>query len=199
VRVKLYVEGGGDARSLNITCREGFRKLLERAGFRHRMPAIKACGGRDAAFDDFKTALRTVRDDEYPMLLVDSEGPVSQTPWQHLSSRDAWTTPVGVDADQAQLMVQCMETWCIADRLTLKQFFGQYLQESALPPLVHLEARAKDDVQNALVQATRACGPGRSYAKGARSFDLLGRLDPEQLKMHLPHFARLCEALEARL
>ena len=42
------------------------------------MPAIKACGSRHAAYGDFKTALRTAAADEYPVLLVDSEAPVSQ-------------------------------------------------------------------------------------------------------------------------
>lgn len=86
MRVKLYIEGGGDRSSLHIKCREGFRKLLERAGFQDRMPSTKACGNRSAAYDDFKTALHGARDDDYPVLLVDSEGPVSQPPWQHLRS-----------------------------------------------------------------------------------------------------------------
>lgn len=74
MKVKVYVEGGGDGKSLHIKCREGFRKLFEKAGFKGRMPATRACGGREAAYDDFKTAVEHAGDDEYPMLLVDSEG-----------------------------------------------------------------------------------------------------------------------------
>lgn len=198
MRVKLYVEGGERA-SVHIACREGFRKLLERAGFVGRMPAIKACGGRNAAFDDFRTALLTAGAEEYPMLLVDSEGPVSRPAWQHLRSADRWARPRGAQDMQAQLMVQCMETWCVADRSALRIFFAACLQEGALPSLVDLEARAKDDVQEALANATRGCGRGRAYTKGVRSFELLGRLDPDVLKQHLPHFARLCREIAARL
>ena len=57
MKVRLYIEGGGESRSLHIKCREGFRKLLEQAGFRNRMPSTRACGSRDVAYDDFKTAL----------------------------------------------------------------------------------------------------------------------------------------------
>ncbi|MBP7053025.1 MAG: DUF4276 family protein [Phycisphaerae bacterium] len=201
VRVRLYIEGGGDSRSLHIKCREGFRKLLERAGFKGRMPSTRACGGRNAAYDDFKTALRTAAAGDYPVLLVDSEAPVNQprSPWQHLQSRDGWEQPAGADDDQAQLMVQCMETWCLADRNALGEFFGSRLRENALPSLDNLEAKAKETVQEALANATRDCGRQRGYEKGRRSFELLGQLDPAELKTHLPHFVRLCQMLESRL
>ena len=199
MKIRLYIEGGGDNKSQHINCREGFRKLLERAGFQGRMPSTKACGGRNAAYDDFQTALRTAAPDEYPVLLVDSEAPVNQPPWQHLSSRDGWPRPAGAEDDQAQLMVQCMESWCVADRSALREFFGGSLREGALPELNNLEAQTKDSVQEALINATRDCERDRGYQKGKRSFELLGRLDPAELKRQLPHFARLCQMLNAKL
>lgn len=199
MKVKLYIEGGGDRSSLHIKCREGFRKLLERAGFVGHMPSIKACGGRNAAYDDFKTAMRTATEDEYAVLLVDSETPVHQSAWQHLRSRDGWERPARADDDQAQLMVQCMESWCAADRAALRRFFGNGFREGVLPPPDHLEARDKQAVQEALVNATHDCGRQRGYEKGKRSFELLAELDPAELKKHLPHFVRLCKMLESRL
>jgi hypothetical protein len=80
VRVKLYIEGGGDRSSQHINCRKGFRELLERAGLK-RMPSTKACGSRNAAYGDFRTALRTATEGDYPVLLVDSEAPVNQSAW----------------------------------------------------------------------------------------------------------------------
>ncbi len=164
------------------------------------MPSTNACGGRNATYDKFKTALRAAsRKGEYPVLLVDSEAPVNEAPWQHLRYRDGWERPAGADDDQAQLMVQCMETWCLADRKTLRNFFGSRLRENALPSLDDLETRAKETVQEALADATRDCGRQRGYEKGRRSFRLLGQLDPAELKEHLPHFVRLCRMLDARL
>jgi hypothetical protein len=201
VRVTLHIEGGGDSKAEHINCRRGFRELLKSAGFEGRMPATKACGGRNAAYNSFKAALRNTKRGEYPVLLVDSEAPVSQSSaWQHLKTRDGWKRPVGAEEDQAQLMVQCMESWCVADREALREFFGDALHENPLPnPDHHLEAKTKESVQKALVSATHACGPDKGYEKGQRSFELLGRLDPAKLKKRLPHFARLCKMLDAKL
>jgi hypothetical protein len=96
-------------------------------------------------------------------------------------------------------MVQCMETWCAADRRTLRRFFAGGLRENALPPLDNLETRAKEDIQDALANATHDCGYQRCYKKGNRSFELLGQLDPTELRERLPHFDRLCVMLHARL
>lgn len=195
MKVKLYIEGGGDSRSLHIECRRGFCRLFEKAGFKERMPSIKASGGRGSAFDDFNTAFEMASGDEVPMLLVDSEAAVTEPPWKHLQDLDGWSRPNGATDDQAQLMVQCMETWCVADRQALRRFFGQHLQESALPALNNLEECAKADVQQALGHATRECGHDREYKKGKRSFRLIAELDPCVLKEHLPHFAELCNVL----
>jgi hypothetical protein len=200
VNVKIYIEGGGDRNSMHIRCREGFRKLIENAGFSGRMPRTKACGGRIAAFDDFITALNSAEPNDYPMLLVDSEAPVEKVgPWEHLRNQDKWLRPESVEDEQAQLMVQSMETWCIADRSALRSFFGQMLHENRLPALDNLEAVSKDEIQDALFNATRDCGRNKAYAKGKRSFELLGTLDASELKRHLPYFFRFCETLDSKL
>lgn len=198
MKVKIYVEGGGDSKALRIRCREGFHKLLERAGFAGRMPAITSCGGRLSAFDDFRTAVGCSAAGTYPLLLVDSESGVSKEPWDHLKDQDNWDKPDDAEDDQAHLMVQCMETWIAADQEAVKNFFGQYLLEKALPPTDDLENRSKDDVQTALKNATKNCGRDRMYEKGKRSFELLGQLDPEKLKV-LPYFSRLCNVLDEKL
>jgi len=197
VSVYLYVEGGGDSREEHIRCREGFRKLLEKAGLSGRMPRIVAGGGRGATFDKFKTALQDP--DKIAILLVDSEEPVTQTPWAHLQAQAGWERPAAAGDDQAQLMVTCMETWVMADRAALREFFGTNLNEGALLPLNDLEQRPRDQVQEALAQATRACGRDRQYQKGKRSFRVLAGLNPTILRQHLPNFRRLVETLNVYL
>jgi hypothetical protein len=56
VSAHLYIEGGGRSRAKRIRCREAFASLLKSHGFSRRMPRLTACGGCNAAFDDFKTA-----------------------------------------------------------------------------------------------------------------------------------------------
>lgn len=199
--VKIYVEGGGDSKLLHIQCREGFRKLIEKAGFQGRMPGIVACGGREAAYDAFTTALIVHTD--YPLLLVDSEDPVesadtipdSPTAWTHLNARDGWERPAGANNDQAQMMVTCMETWLMADRHALRTTFGAHIQTSAMLPENDLESRSRHEIQDALERATKNCGKDKAYRKGRRSFQVLAALNPETLKVHLPHFERFLKTL----
>src|SRR5437764_12930122 len=73
----IYLEGGGDSRDLQIRCREGFRKLLERCDYAGRLPKLVACGGRGAAFDAFKTALASARKSDHVFLWIDSEDPMT--------------------------------------------------------------------------------------------------------------------------
>ena len=42
-------------------------------------------------------------------------------------------------------MVQCMENWFLADRETLRAYFGQGYKETALPAITHdIEIIARD-------------------------------------------------------
>lgn len=69
------------------------------------MPRIKACGGREKAFGDFKTALDA--GDGIAMLLVDAEDPPGAAgPWEHLRNRDGWDRPSGADDEHCHLMAQ---------------------------------------------------------------------------------------------
>lgn len=203
--VKVYVEGGGDSKELHIRCREGFRKLIGKAGFEGKMPGIVACGGRGATYIAFKTAL-TARAD-YPLLLVDSEEPAqdagtapdSPTAWEHLSLRDGWERPDDAHNDQAQLMVTCRETWLMADHAALRAAFGAELQTSALLPEAGLETRSRYEIQTALERATRNCGKSKAYQKGRRSFQILALVNPAALRRHLPHFERFLNTLSLHL
>lgn len=193
---RIYVEGGGN-KSLDIRLRKDFNKLLKNAGLK-RMPRLNAGGSRNSTFDDFKTAHAASRPGDYVGMLVDSEDPVADVgrTWEHLKSRDNWDKPAGTVDEQVLLMVTCMETWIVADRVALRQHYGQKLQENALPPLNDLEKRDRHDLQEKLIHATRECS--NAYAKGKHSFDVLGVLDPATLES-LPSFARAVKILREKL
>ncbi|MGH9852774.1 MAG: DUF4276 family protein, partial [Blastocatellia bacterium] len=159
--MKIYAEGGG-GKEQDIRCRSGFRKLINKAGFAKRSPAIVPCGSREDTYNRFKVAVAG-RNDDYMILLVDSEEPVknpnedpgSDAAWKHLKICDRWECPAGVVNDQAQLMTTCMETWIMADHQAIIDFFGQHLQTSALLPPQNLEVRTRHEVQDSLHHATR--------------------------------------------
>jgi hypothetical protein len=202
VSSRIYIEGGGrgpDSKELQIRCREAFSALLDKCGFADRKPRLFACGGRSGAFDDFKIAHSRAAQGDYIAMLIDSETPVAdgEKPWDHLESSDKWDRPAGADDDRVLLMIACMETWIVTDRPTLRGHYGSDLQESALPALADMESRDRRAVQDSLNHATRKCK--NAYAKGKRSFDIVAKLNPDNLRRHLPAFQRFERILEARL
>jgi hypothetical protein len=200
----IYIEGGGvgkDSKELDILCREGFRKLLENCGFgaQRRMPRLFACGSRDDAFHAFKIAQQSNSANHFVAMWIDSEEPLAnlEAAWAHLLVRDNWIQPAGSVDEQVLFMTTCMETWFAADREALQAHFRADLQDSALPPLHNLESRHRHDVQDMLKHATRNCT--NAYAKGKRSFEILGKLRPVVLAQYLPSFVRVRRILGARL
>ena len=138
--------------TLKRKCRKGFSDFFRKAGLSGRMPRIIAGGTRDNTYKDFRTALTKAADDEFVVLLVDSEGPTSEGlgVWSHLKDRDKWSPPEGVSDDNAHLMVQCMEAWFLADRETLAGFFGTGFQSSALSGRPDVENVSKKRLFDAL-------------------------------------------------
>ncbi len=198
----VYLEGGAsgpDSKDLQIRCREGFKKFLEKCGYKGRMPRLFACGPRSAAFDDFKTAFSTRRAGDYVAMWIDSEDPLTdlEATWEHLRRRDHWIPPAGATDDQVLFMTTCMETLIVADHAALRDHYRAKLQASALPPLIDLENRGRHDVQDRLAHATRNCT--NPYAKGRRSFEVLGKLTPATLSEHLPSFVRTRRILGQQL
>jgi len=117
--------------------------------------------------------------------------------YRNVTTVPQWDRPEGANDDQVLFMTTCMETWIVADRAVLSDHYGSELQESALPPLVDLEKRARHDVQDSLTRATRDCS--NAYAKGKRSFEVLAKLTPATLEKHLPSFVRVRRILNSRL
>lgn len=206
--VKLYVEGGGDSNGLRTACRKGFTTFLTKAGLKNR-PRIVACGGRQNAFEDYCTAIKNGED---AILLVDSEDPVLDqhcqgqqsewNPWEHLRTRpgDGWRKPAKVADTDCHLMTQCMESWLLADRETLKSFFGQGFKDSQLPaPNRSPEGIRKAEVYQALARATKDCKTKNAYGKGEHSFLLLELLDAQKVVASSPWAERFIKMLKNKL
>ena len=157
---------------------------------------IIACGSRNEALDDFRIALSKYPED-HVVLLVDAEAPVTpgQSTWNHLKQRDSWTPPKGATEENTHLMVQCMESWFLADPDELAEYFGQGFQASALPKNPNIEAIAKKDVYRALENATRQTRTKGIYSKGGHSFAILARIDPSKVRAASPFAERLAQAL----
>ena len=202
-KIKIYIEGGGDQAKLKRDCRRAFTKFFERAGFAGRMPGVVACGSRNAAYKDFCTAVTIATAGELPLLLVDSEDRVASRyqqeegfkPWDHLKGRDDWSMPEQTDNRQVHLMVQCMETWFLADKECLRDFFGNDFNDNALPRNPDIESVEKKQLFEALENATRHTQKGK-YGKSAHSFKILELLNPDNIFRQSKWAKRLKETLE---
>jgi hypothetical protein len=192
VKVKIYAEGGGEGQIYDTLFRQGWSEFFRAAGLEHRMPSVVRGKGRGRTFDLFKTAVANRQPEELPVLLVDSEEPVQaeHTVWQHLKVRDDWDRPTDATDEQAYLMVQVMETWFIADREMLRDYFGPAFRENHLRQWPALENVPKETVFEALDQATAACGK-RRYGKGKISYEMLARLNPARVEDECPHAREL--------
>lgn len=193
--VHIYVEGGGSG-ALKSECRRGFAEFFGKFLPSGKRPKVIACGSRNEALDDFRAALRKSRG-EHIVLLVDAEAPVStgRIVWAHLKQHDGWEPPHGATEENTHLMVQCMESWFLADLDTLTAYFGQGFQASALPKNPNIEAVPKQDVLRALLAATRQSKTKGTYSKSGHSFQLLALIDPAKVRGASPHAEHLALAL----
>ena len=143
--------------------------------------------GESANFRHVYNGYRDSRTGEVPLLLVDAEDAIApgHSVWQHLKARDNWDRPSLTEEDQAFLMVRIMETWFLADRTLLRDYFGPQLREHHLKQWPALEEVPKQTVLTALELATADCQ--RKYAKGRVSYELLGRVNPTLVETTCPH------------
>lgn len=194
----VYVEGGGKNRALSSSCREGFRKFFEAAGLEGRMPKIVPSGSRQDAFAKFRTALAQQSETRSAVLLVDSESPVGEgvSTCEHLRLNDNWQEPEQATTDSVHLMVQCMESWFLADIESLRAFFGDGFNARTLPARSEIEQIPKSEVLTSLKNATRKCGRTRKYTKGRHSFAILAASDPTLVIERSPHARRLVDFLK---
>jgi Domain of unknown function (DUF4276) len=138
------VEGGGDHnKALQTECRRGFSEFLRKAGLEGRLARVVACGSRSQTYDKFRIAHEGKGADDLPILLVDSEAPVTASDsWQHVRLRqgDEWERPQGASDDQ----VQALEAWFHADKEKLQEYYGQGFRMNALSPRLDIEKIPKD-------------------------------------------------------
>jgi hypothetical protein len=200
VAVRIYIEGGGDDNNTKGRLREGFVKFFGKLLATCDKPKVIVCGGRDAAFDQWQTAIKTHKD-AFCILLVDSEAPVAVAmgPWSHLKKRDQWNKPKSATDDHCHLMVQCTEAWFIADPQALQQYYQQGFNLNALPRRTDVEAISKIDVYKALASATRNTKTKGEYGKGTHAADLLAEIDPQKVINASPHLAKMAKLLRTKL
>ena len=200
MEIRIYVEGGGDSANQKADIRRGLGEFLQELRDQARSRRIRwniiACGTRQNAYEDFNVAQRT-HPEAFNVLLVDSEGPVSSRPFEHLASRDQWNTTELLN-DRYHLMVQVMEAWFIADLENLGRFYGNQFNRNPIPRRPNVEEIDKDLVANSLETATRHTQKGR-YHKIRHGAKLLGLINSTIVRESAPHCGRLFAILGEKI
>jgi len=199
VKVAIYVEGDphGTSNQSVTRFREAFHSFLKKALDGLPQPRVIACGSRDRAHKQFCNAA-TNDSEAFAILLVDSEDPVQdgKTASAHLRDREKhWNT---VPEHQAHLMVQCMETWFLADREALTHYYQGGFQPSALPQNPNIEKISRADVMKSLDNAARQTAKEK-YLKIRDGCGILERIDPGKVAKASPFANDLFVALRERL
>lgn len=177
---EIYVEGGGDTRSQQAPYRMGFSNFFGKIFPDGKKPKIVACGGRWQAYHDFKVAFEN-NNAENIILLVDSEQPVNNAPWDHVRRReeDNWPKPNNASDENLYFMTECMENWFFAHKEILVQYYGDGFLGNSLPARLDIENISKSEVIQSLKNATRNTQK-RAYKKN-HAFDILSLIDPYKL------------------
>ena len=157
---------------------------------------LRFCGDGSKTCKAFKNERNFDNGSKIIVLLVDSEEPVtSPTVIEHLRTRQECKLDLaGVPADHVHLMVQTMETWIVADRAALSDYYDQGFRTNELPSRQNLEEENKKTVANALDQATERTQKGR-YQKIRHASDLLEKIDSEEVRRRCRHCERLFKFL----
>jgi hypothetical protein len=183
-RVRIYFEG-------TKALRPSLGEFLERA-----VPAARgkvklvAGGGRDQTIDDFGREFRDTCPD-FLILLVDSEEADDGKLEARLRNKSNWRVPHRLQRrHEVCWMVQCMETWFVADRAALREFYGRRLDEKSLPRNRLVERVPKKDVLRALNKATKD-----QYDKGGHAPKILRLLNPLTVRTVAGHCQRLFDII----
>lgn len=226
--IVIYVEGGGDTAQQKAELRQGLDRLLgevkQAARDRRLGWKLVPSGGRAATYKAFMNAVAHGRAGTVHILLVDSEGPLTPESLpppdeppaareareranamvrrEHLQRRGGWNL-ADISPEQIHLMVQCMETWLVADPDGLARYYGQGFHVRSLPIRRDLEEEPKAALHAKLAAATKETRSGAyseaNHAKIKHASRILSMISAEAVKLRCPRFATLTRWLTTRI
>ncbi len=196
--VVIYIEGDTKQKGKGnaITLRQGFREFFKDLAEEIKIPIdLKLVGAREFTIKVF-LAEHENNLDSFSVLLVDSEGEISEneTPKMFLQKISDKFDFKNVKDEQCHLMVQLMESWFLADKEKLAEFYGKDFNTKALPKNKNVEQIPKNDVINGLKKATQKTSK-KEYGKGSHSGEILQRIDSQKVRESAPHCEKLFETI----
>lgn len=214
MKVKVYVEGGGNTSKTQARLRQALGRLFEKHAAQYGgnaiRPSFDPSGGREETFAAYKNGLK-YRAGERSLVLIDSEAPKRETGanWEYLraiaSNRDPdkhqWANrPPGALDDDLHFMVQSMESWLAADPGALRTHYGPQFDTASVESLRRrgVESLSPNEAVDAIRTAARKC-PNRKYRKSVDCPAILEIVDPARVRQHSNHAAQFLDRLSEAL
>lgn len=196
--VILYIEGDTKQKGKGnaITLRQGFREFFQPLAEDIKIPIdLKLLGSREIAIKIFLSELE-YNPTSFSALLVDAESEIDEkeTPKIFLQKISTKFDFKNVKDEQCHLMAQIMESWFLADKEKLAEFYGKGFNVNALPKTKNVEKIAKSDVETSLKNAVRATSK-KEYKKGEHAGEILRIIDSNKVRAAAPHCERLFAAI----
>lgn len=201
MEIRIYVEGDTQKTGKNssISLREGFHhfltELIERARERKIKFRIVTCGSKFLTFKDFLSGVK-VHKNSFVSFLIDSDEAISdaESVKAFLERQNSSWHLISVRDEQCHVMVQVMESWFLADRDALSEYYGQGFRIAVIPQNPRTEEIPKTDIIRGLENATRNTSKG-VYHKTRHGSELLSRIDPQKVRQASPHCNRLFDTI----
>jgi hypothetical protein len=175
--------------------RVAFKRHLEKLDPLLKNLDVVAKGSTDYTIKSYVEGVRQFSHQCSVALLVDADGPVpADTPARHIEAKlnSAHVPPHA--RSNVFLMVQCMESWLVADAALLESCFGNKLRPRALPQNPDLESVSKKDVATALNDAVKETPAGK-YHKVRDAARILELLSPAVVAKRSKHARMLHQFL----
>jgi hypothetical protein len=196
--VIIYIEGDTKQKGKGnaITLRQGFREFFKDLGENIKVPIdLKLVGSRELTIRIF-LAEQEFNKESFSVLLVDSEGEINEkdTPKTFLQKISPKFDFKNIKDEQCHLMVQLMESWFLADKEKLAEFYGKDFNPKKLPQNKNIERIPKNDVITGLKEATQNTSK-KEYGKGSHSGEILQRIDSGKVRKAAPHCEKLFDSI----
>jgi hypothetical protein len=180
--VRIYFEG-------DPALREGFREFFRELEKAIGVP-LQLIAGKARSIQAFLLALEG-HPSALNVLLIDSEQPDDGKLFQTICR------PQGIGHQSKETvfwMVQCMESWFLADVAALKTYYAQGFNEKALAGNPKVEEISKADVLDRLKRASEGTTKGR-YHKTKHAPQILKLIQAEHVRSAAPNCNRLFESV----
>ena len=157
--IQIFFEG-------DKTLLKGFNAFLKPVidSARQRRIRFQLVSGGSIA-ETIKDFLDAIQDnpDAFNILLVDSDGPDNGNLIASVRARSTWDNQTGasIQDNQIHFMVEVMESWLLADKNALANYYGNGFQTNRLPQNPSVEEIPKADVISGLESATSSTPKGK--------------------------------------